>query len=128
MLKGHDLARLSRKFSGDLTTPRPVFERLMRPSCLLNGRDVLPGLVVSGTVPMMQRIEDAKPCVPRRNQDLQHVRHAIIRLCNSLKELPNLATLGYEIVIRIDHEKPRNRFAVGHFRHAIPLTSLSAAL
>jgi hypothetical protein len=43
---------------------------------------------------MMQRIEDVKPRLPRRIQDLQHMRHTTIRFRNSLQaisDLPNMA-------------------------------------
>src|SRR5215470_16611687 len=79
MLKGHDIAWLRLEFAADLAAPRPVFEGLMRPGCLLDRRDVLPGLVVAGTVSTMQRIEDAPPRLPCRLQDLHHMRHTAIR-------------------------------------------------
>src|SRR5262249_42548464 len=88
MLEGHDVARLRYEFAADLAAPRPVFEGLSRPRCLLDRRDVLPGLVVTGTVPMMQRIEDAKPRLPRRIQNLQHMRNTTISFCNSLQAIP----------------------------------------
>ena len=54
---------------------------------------------------MMQRIEDAKLRLPRRLQDLQHMRNTLICFCNSLQAIPDLASLGNEIVVRIDHQK-----------------------
>ena len=110
MLQGHDVARLRLELATDLATPRAVFEGLMRPGCLLDRRNVLPGLVVAWTVSMMQRIEDAKPRLPRRIQDLQHMRNTIICFCNSLQAIPYFASLGNEIVIRIDHEKCSDLF------------------
>ena len=65
MLLGNDFARLRFELAADLATPRAVFEGLSRPSCLLNWRNVLPGLVVALTVAMMQRIENAKPRLSR---------------------------------------------------------------
>src|SRR5262249_47993446 len=78
MLEGHDVARLRRQFAADLSAPRPVFEGLMRPSCLLNRSNVLPGLVVAWTVAMMQRIENANFRPARSIQDLQHIRRTTI--------------------------------------------------
>src|SRR2546422_2547733 len=45
--------------------------------------DVLPGLVVARTIPVMHRIEDAKPSFPRRVQNLQHIRNTAVCLCKS---------------------------------------------
>src|SRR4029453_1449720 len=122
MLKGHDVARLRCEFAADLAAPRPVFEGLMRPGCLLDRRDVQPGLVVAGTVPMMQRIEDAKPRLPRRMQNLQHMRNTTIRFCDSLQAIPCLAALGNEIVIRIDHQKCSELLVVWHVHHGLSPT------
>src|SRR5262249_37117892 len=47
MLEGHDFARLRLEPAADLATPRAIFEGPMRPGCLLNRRNVLPGLVVA---------------------------------------------------------------------------------
>ena len=58
----------------------------------------------------MQRIEDAKPRLPRRSQDLQHMRNTVISLCNSLQAIPYFASLGNEIVVRIDDEKCSDLF------------------
>src|SRR5262245_21949497 len=88
MLRGDDLSRLRLELATDLATPRAVFEGLMRPRCLLNGRNVLPSLIVARTVSMMQRIEDPKLGLPRGIQDLQHMRNAVIRLCNSPNAVP----------------------------------------
>src|SRR6516162_7953932 len=69
VLRGDNLAWLRVELGTDLATPRSV---------LLNGRDVLPGLVVARTVSMMQRVEDVKPRLPRGIEDLRHMRHAVI--------------------------------------------------
>ena len=61
----------------------------------------------------MQRIEDAKPRLPRRMQHLQHMRHTPIAFCHSLQAIPHLASLGHEIVIRIDHQKGRELLVYG---------------
>src|SRR5262245_13084272 len=65
MLCGDDLARLRLELGTDLATPRAVFEALVLPRCLLNGRNVLPGFVVARTVSMMQGIKDPKLRLPR---------------------------------------------------------------
>src|SRR6516164_5195403 len=78
VLRGDNLAWLRVELGTDLATPRSVFEALVLPRCLLNGRDVLPGLVVARTVSMMQRVEDVKPRLPRGIEDLRHMRHAVI--------------------------------------------------
>src|SRR5262249_30782541 len=88
MFEGHDVARLRCEFAADLAAPRAVFEGLAPPGRFLDRRDVLPALVVAGTVPMVQRVEDGKPRLPRRIQDLQHMRNATIRLCDSLQAIP----------------------------------------
>ena len=59
MLRGYDIAGVRFELGADLTAPCPVFEGLSRPDCLLNRREVLPGLVVACTVSPMQRIENA---------------------------------------------------------------------
>src|SRR5262249_8669090 len=66
MLRGDNLAWLRLEPGTDLTTPSAVFEALSHPPCLLNGCNILPGLVVAGTVSMMQCVENAKPCPSRR--------------------------------------------------------------
>jgi hypothetical protein len=53
MLRGDNLARLRLELWADLATPRAEFEALSQPPCLLNGRNVLPSLVVAWTVSMM---------------------------------------------------------------------------
>jgi hypothetical protein len=47
MLLGNDFARLRLELAADLAAPRAVFEGLSQPGCLLNRRNVLPGLVVA---------------------------------------------------------------------------------
>src|SRR5262249_35098860 len=88
MLLGHDITRLRFEFAADLAAPRAVFEALMHPRCLLDRRDVLPGLVVAGAVSMMECIEDAKARFPRRIHNLQHMRNTTICFCNSLQAIP----------------------------------------
>src|SRR5271166_3682575 len=119
MLRGDNLARLGLELGTDLATPRAVLEAPSQPRCFLNGRNVLPGLVVTRTVPMMQCIEDPKLRLPRGIQDLQHMRNAVIGFCNSPNAVPYLASLGNEVVIRIDHKKGRDLLVICHFRHGL---------
>src|SRR5713101_3772988 len=58
----------------------------------------------------MQRIENANLRLPRSIQDLKHVRNTIICFCNSLQVIPYFASLGNEVVVRIDHEKRSDLF------------------
>src|SRR5215471_18062640 len=84
MLEGHDVARLRCEFAPDLAAPRAVFESLVRPRCLLDRRNVLPGLVVARAISMMQRIGDAKPRLSRRIEDLDHMSNTLVRFSNTL--------------------------------------------
>src|SRR5262245_2040081 len=88
MLGGDDLAWVRLELGTDLATPRAVFEALACPRCPRNGRNVLPSLVVARTVSMMQRIEDSKLRLPRRIEELQHMRNAVIRFRNSANAVP----------------------------------------
>ena len=88
MLEGYDVTRLRFELAAHLAAPRAVFKALVHPRCLLNRRNVLPGLVVAWAVSMMQRIENAKPRFPRCIQDLQHMRNAMICFSNSLQAIP----------------------------------------
>jgi hypothetical protein len=54
MLESPDIAWLRLEFAADLATPRVVFEALVHPRCLLNGRNVLPCLIVAWTVSTMK--------------------------------------------------------------------------
>src|SRR6266446_9830375 len=119
MLRGDDLAWLRLELGTDLAAPRAVFEDLALPRCLLNGRNVLPSLVVAGTVSMMHCIEDPKLRLPRGIQDLQHMRNAVIRFCNSLNAVPYLASLGDDDVIRIDHQKRNDLLVICGSRHGV---------
>src|SRR5262245_3146646 len=58
MLAGDNFARPRLKLGTDLTTPRAVFERLIRPTSLLNGRDILPSFVIARKIATMHRIEN----------------------------------------------------------------------
>src|SRR5262249_10275629 len=88
MLKGNNVAWLRCKFAPDLAAPGAVFEGLVRPRCLLDGRNVLPTLVVARAISMMQRIEDADVRLPRRIQDSQHIRNTVVRFGNALQAIP----------------------------------------
>jgi hypothetical protein len=101
MLEGHDVARLRCEFAADLATPCIVCKHLTGPTRPLDWRNVLPGLVVARAVSMMQRVEDPKLSLPPRIQDLQHVWDT---RGNALQAIPYFASLGNEIVVRIDDE------------------------
>src|SRR5262249_37322394 len=88
MLKRHDVARLRCEFAPDLPAPRAVCEGLVRPRCLLDRRNVLPGLVVARPESMMHGVEDPKLRVPGGIQDLQHVGNAVVRFSNTLQAIP----------------------------------------
>src|SRR6185437_8727693 len=61
MLLGHDVARMGSEFGAEVPAPGPIFKRFSRPGCLLNRRDILPGLVVAWTISMMHRIKIRTP-------------------------------------------------------------------
>ena len=58
MLRDDNLTWLGRELGTDFASPCAVFEGLMPPRRLLNGRDVFPRLIVARAVAMMQGIED----------------------------------------------------------------------
>src|SRR5215471_10635807 len=126
MLEGHDISWLRFEFSAELAAPRPVLEGLAQPRGLLHRRDVLPGLVVTGTVATMRRVEDAYSRAPRRIQNLQHMRDAVVRFGDLLHAVPKLSALGDEVVVRVDHEKRRDRPFVRQDAHDAS-SSLSGA-
>src|SRR5215475_8628114 len=105
MLRCNDLAWLGLELGTDLATPRAVFEALVLPRGSLDRRDVRPCFVVAGTISMMHGIEDAKLRCARGIQDLQHVGNAIVCFSDSFDQGPELAALGNEVVVRIDHQK-----------------------
>src|SRR5262245_56282423 len=88
MLCGDNLAWLGRELGANLTAPCAAFEALVHPCCLLNGRHVLPRLVVAGAVSMMHRIEDPKLRLPCGIQNLKHMGYAVIRFCDSPNAVP----------------------------------------
>jgi hypothetical protein len=70
---------------------------------------------------MMQRIENAKPCLPRCVHDLQHVRNTVIGFGYALNTIPYLAAFGNEIVVGIDYEKCGGLFVILHTRYVASL-------
>jgi hypothetical protein len=74
---------------------------------------------------MKQRIENAKLSLPRSIQDLQHMRTTIISFSNRLQAIPYFASLGDEIVVRIDDEKCSDLFVKLQICHV--LSSYAAA-
>ena len=117
MFGDDNLAWLGLELGTELAPPGAVFEALSHPRRLLNGRDVLPGLVVARTISTMRHIEDTKLRLPRRIQDLQHMRNAVIRFGNSPNAVPYLAAFGNEIVVGIDHKKRSDVSVVSDFCH-----------
>jgi hypothetical protein len=67
----------------------------------------------------MQRTENAKPCRSHGIQGLQHIRNAVVRFGNALDTIPYLATLGNEVVIRIDHQKCSDLLVIRVSRHDV---------
>ena len=107
MLLGDDVARLRLELVAQLAAPRAELERLAVPRRLLDGRDVLPGLVVAGPVPAVQRVEHPDVGSPRRVEHLLHVRDAAVGFGDTLQPIPHLAALGDEVVVRVDHQQSR---------------------
>src|SRR3954454_16130148 len=121
MLLGDHVVRSRLQVRMDLTTPRAVLERLARPCRALNRCDVLPRLVVTGTVPVMHGVAHPYPGSAGRVDELPHVRDAIIGLGNAFEAIPYLATLEDEVVVRIDHQQPRDRRLVAADGHGFPI-------
>ncbi len=92
----------------------------LQPGCLLNGRNILPSLVVAFSVSMIQPIENAEFRLPSSIQDLQHMRNTIASFCNSLQAIPYFASLGNEIVIWVDQQKCGDLFVELQICHAFP--------
>src|SRR5215831_6499523 len=91
------------EFGTELATPCAVFEALVLPRTSLNRRDVPPCFVVACTISMMHGIEDAKLRCACSIQNLQHVRNAVVCFSDRFDEGPELAALGNEVVVGIDH-------------------------
>src|SRR5262245_30499231 len=94
MFSGDNITWLRLEFGTDLATPGPVFEAFSPPRCPLDRRNILPSLVVARSISMMHCIENAKLGVPRGVEDLQHIRNAAIRLCDSPNAVPELAAVA----------------------------------
>src|SRR5262245_10158416 len=88
MLRRDDVAWLRLELGANLAAPRAVFESFAPPRCLLDGRNVFPGLIVAWTISAMQRIEDANLRLPSGGQKLQHVRNAMVGFSNGLDPIP----------------------------------------
>jgi hypothetical protein len=71
----------------------------------------------SPPVSSMRRREDTKACLSRRRWHFQHVGNAAVCLGNRLEATPDLANLGDEVVVRVDHGKCRDPLVVGHLGH-----------
>src|SRR5215469_8607319 len=102
MLLGHDVARLRHEFGTEFAAPGAEFEGFSRPGHFLNWCNVLPGFVVARTVSTMHRIENPQSSFSRSAQQLQHMRDAVIGLCDAFDAIPYFAALGNEIVVRVD--------------------------
>src|SRR5262245_29404124 len=91
------------EFGTELATPCAVFEALVLPRASLNRRNVGPRFVVACTIPMMHGIEDAELHCARGIQDPQLVGNAVVWFSDSFDAVPDLAALGDEVVVGIDH-------------------------
>jgi hypothetical protein len=58
VFRGYDLARLGRELGTNLTAPRAIFEGLVPPRCILNGRDIPPSLIVTWAVTTIDPYND----------------------------------------------------------------------
>src|SRR5262245_66629578 len=103
MLRCNDLAWLGLELGTELATPCAVFEALVLPPASLDRRDVRPCFVVACTISMMHGIEDAKLRCARGIQDPQHVGNAVVCFSDCFDEGPELAALGNEVVVGVDH-------------------------
>jgi hypothetical protein len=117
MLLDDDFARAWREFDTEFATPGAELKGLSRPSRLLNGRNLFPCLIVSRTVSVMHRIENPQLRLTCGIQDLQHMRHALIRLGDGANAIPYLAALRNEVVIGIDNQKCGAVPFVSFYRH-----------
>src|SRR4051812_27353082 len=128
MLVGDDLARRRRELRTELAAPGAGLEALALPSCPLDRCHVLPALIVADPVAMMHGEEDPHIGRAGGDQDLVHVRDAVVRLGHRLDPRPDLPALGNEIVIGIDHQESGFFFLVGKLCHrTLPQWPASAA-
>jgi hypothetical protein len=107
MLLDDNVTWLGRELETELATPGAILEALSCQRRFLNGRNVLPRLVVARTVAMMHGIENRQLRLAGGVEDLQHMSNAVIRFGDSPNAGPDLAALGNEVVVRIDHKKRR---------------------
>src|SRR5262245_57925450 len=105
MFEGNDFSGKWHKFGAKLTAPGSILKSLSLPSASLDWRDVLPGLIVAGTIATMWCKEDAQLRVACRPQDFQHVGDTVVRFSDCLNSAPKLSAIGDEIVIWIDYKK-----------------------
>src|SRR5262249_36506881 len=118
------------EFTANLAVPRPVFEGLSRPRRLLYRRDVFPRLVAAWTVAMMQCIEDPKLRLPRGIQDLQHIWRTTICFGHTSQAIPYFASLGNEIVVRVNDKKCSDflvKLQICHFFSYSPACNAASA-
>ena len=115
MLLGDDVARLRLELGVELAASGSVFERLARPCCFLNRRQILPRLVVARPIAPVQRVENANAGSPRGIEDLTHVRNAPVGFGDTLQAIPYFPALGNVIVVRVDHNKSGDLVVVSQF-------------
>src|ERR1700728_4127473 len=120
MLLGDNVARPGFKLTAQPAAPRTFLEGLARPRCLLDRRNVFPLLVVAGPVSVMQRVEHLNVGIARGLEDLTHVPDTPIGLGNSLEAVPDLAALGNEVVVRVNHHQAGDASAIFHLDNFAP--------
>src|SRR5215467_850409 len=120
MLLDDNFAWHRRELSPELATPSAILKCFVRPRCLLNGRNVLPSLVIAWTVSMMHCKENPQLRLPRGIKDLLHVRNAVVRFGNSFDAGPDLAAFGNEVVVRVDHQQRGDALVVWRGIHGVP--------
>src|SRR5215470_2857783 len=67
----------------------------------------------------MQGVEHRNSSFTRSAQDLQHMRNTFIGFGNCFYAIPDLASLGNEIVVWIDQDQCSDLFLVSHSRHPV---------
>ena len=110
MFFGNNFACFRLELIANFAAPRAVFKDLACPTSLLDRRDILLRFVIARTISMMERIENPKPRLPRRIQNFEHVRNALVSFRNALDTVPYLSAVGNEVVVRIDDQKCRDLF------------------
>src|SRR5262249_36693836 len=126
VLLGHNVAWLRRKLGANLSSPCAVFEDLALHRCLLDGRDVLPALVIAWAIPMVHRVEDAEPSFPCGGDELEHMSDGMGCCRNALDAVPDLAAFGDEIVVRVNQQEGRVLVGEAQGRHVLPPWSWQA--